>query len=74
MIDSVNPDIIVDVEIKKASSVHIDETLPKKFLENVVRADRNRGGGAMGVLSLQLKMNLFAAKSLNYIPSVKFPG
>ena len=42
MVDSTDPDIIVGVI---DASVHIGEILPKQYLENVVRADRKRGGG-----------------------------
>ena len=44
MIDSIDPDIIVGVETKIDASVHIGEILPKQYLENVVTADRKRGG------------------------------
>ena len=43
MVDSINPDIIVSVETKIDSSVHMGEILPKQYLENVVRVDRKRG-------------------------------
>ena len=44
MVDSIDPDIIVGVETKIDTSVHIGEILPKQCLENVVRVDRKRGG------------------------------
>ena len=44
MVDSKNPDIIVGVETKIDSSIHMGEILPKQYLENVVRVDRKRGG------------------------------
>ncbi|MCG7878228.1 MAG: endonuclease/exonuclease/phosphatase family protein, partial [Candidatus Thiodiazotropha endolucinida] len=47
MVDSIDPDIIVGVETKIDSSIHIGEILPKQFLENVVRVDRKRGGGGV---------------------------
>ena len=47
MVDSVNPDIIVGVETKIDSSIHMGEILPKQYLENVVRVDRKRGGGGV---------------------------
>ena len=44
MTDSMNPDIIVGVETKIDSSIHLGEILPKQYLENVVRVDRKSGG------------------------------
>ena len=49
MVDSINPDIIVGVETKIDSSIHMGEILPKQHLENVVRADRKRGGGGVSI-------------------------
>ena len=45
IIDSMNPDIIVGVETKIDSTIHLGEILPKQYLENVVRVNRKRGGG-----------------------------
>ena len=47
IIDSMNPDIIVDVKTKIDSTIHLGEILPKQYLENVVRVDRKRGGGGV---------------------------
>ena len=47
MVNSINPDIIVCVETKIDSSIHMGEILPKQYLENVVRVDRKRGGGGV---------------------------
>ena len=42
--DSMTPDIIVGVETKIDSTIHLGEILPKQYLENVVRMDRKREG------------------------------
>ena len=47
IIDSMNPDIIVGVETKVDSAIHLGEILPKQYLENVVRVDRKRVGGGL---------------------------
>ena len=47
IIDSMNPNIIVGVDTKVDSTIHLGEILPKQYLENVVRVDRKRGGGGV---------------------------
>ena len=43
----INSDIIVGVEAKVDSSIHLGEILPNQYLENVVRVDRKRSGGGV---------------------------
>ena len=71
MVDSINPDIIVGVETKIDSSIHLGEILPNQYLENVVSVDRKRGGG--GVI-IAAKMTTSALRLRNYIHSVRSLG
>ena len=66
-----HPDIIVGVETKIDSSIHLGEILPNQYLENVVRVDRKRGGG--GIIIAE-KMTTSALRLRNYIHSVKLLG
>ena len=45
MANSINSDIIVSVETKIDSSIHMGKILPKQYLEHVVRVDRKRRCG-----------------------------
>ena len=71
MVDSINPDIIVGVETKIDSSIHLGEILPNQYLENVVMVDRKRGGG--GVI-IAAKMTTSALRLRSYIHSVRSLG
>ena len=70
-IDRMNPDIIVGVETKIDSTIHLGKILTKQYLENVVRVDRRRGGG--GVI-IAAKDDYICSEVSELHTHVKLPG